>query len=135
MIHPNRPTAFVVIFELCPFLDTNVIISSLTCLAATLSVRPEDSQIQAMLLANPKSLQRHLSIHQNDRSNIFKSWLVRYCFIEIDRDDAESVSGMLFVYIFNVGVVSWVKKQTSCLKNLCNGTLFKQAWQKNSISI
>ena len=76
------------------FADTNVIISALTCLAATLSVRPKDPKIESMLLRTPWAVE-----NRNDNSeahvNIFKSWLLRYCYYEIDRDQSESASGMM----------------------------------------
>ena len=75
------------------FLDTNVIISALTCLAATLSVRPKDPKIESMLLRVPRAVENHNDSFEA-HVNIFKSWLLRYCYYEMEREHSESISGM-----------------------------------------
>lgn len=71
--------------------DTNVIISALTCLAATLSVRPKDPKIESMLLRVPRAVENHNDSFEA-HVNIFKSWLLRYCYYEMEREHSESIS-------------------------------------------
>ncbi|XP_065054489.1 HEAT repeat-containing protein 6-like [Rhopilema esculentum] len=68
--------------------DLNVTISTLTCFAASLSVKPDDAAIKTLMLNTPKTIQKMLP-EIGSRDVTFRSWLVKYCYIELERDDRD----------------------------------------------